>query len=86
MIAYLGIEAFKHVVENNGNTVIMPSNLTELEMSQRLRKFGSKQNKWISVMGKIGRKIVQTTQQINCYKLVLMLFDSQWLNDKPVFG
>ena len=30
MIAYLGIEAFKHVVENNGNTVIMPSNLTEL--------------------------------------------------------
>ncbi len=55
-------------------------------MSQRLRKFGSKQNKWISVMGKIGRKIVQTTQQINCYKLVLMLFDSQWLNDKPVFG
>lgn len=54
-------------------------------MSQRLRKFGSKQNKWISVMGKIGRKIVQTTQHINCYKLVLMLFDSQWLNDKPVF-
>ncbi|WP_429973411.1 SPFH domain-containing protein [Enterococcus sp. AZ163] len=30
MIAYLGIEAFKHVVENNSNTVIMPSNLTEL--------------------------------------------------------
>lgn len=30
MIAYLGIEAFKHVVESNGNTVIMPSNLTEL--------------------------------------------------------
>lgn len=30
MIAYLGIEAFKHVVENNANTVIMPSNLTEV--------------------------------------------------------
>ena len=30
MLAYLGIEAFKHVVENNSNTVIMPSNLTEL--------------------------------------------------------
>lgn len=30
MLQYLGIEAFKHVVENNHNTVIMPSNLTEL--------------------------------------------------------
>jgi regulator of protease activity HflC (stomatin/prohibitin superfamily) len=30
MLAYLGIEAFKHVVESNSNTVIMPSNLTEL--------------------------------------------------------
>ncbi|MFV0558894.1 MAG: SPFH domain-containing protein [Enterococcus sp.] len=30
MLAYLGIEAFKHVVENNSNTVILPSNLTEL--------------------------------------------------------
>lgn len=30
MIAYLGIEAFKHVVENNSNTVILPSNLTEV--------------------------------------------------------
>ncbi len=30
MLQYLGIEAFKHVVENNHNTVIMPSKLTEL--------------------------------------------------------
>lgn len=30
MLQYLGIEAFKHVVENNHNTVIMPTNLTEL--------------------------------------------------------
>lgn len=30
MIAYLGIDAFKHVVKNNGNTVIMPSNLTKI--------------------------------------------------------
>ncbi|KAF1302670.1 MULTISPECIES: SPFH domain-containing protein [Enterococcus] len=30
MLAYLGIEAFKHVVENNGNTVILPTNMTEL--------------------------------------------------------
>lgn len=30
MLQYLGIEAFKHVVTNNHNTVILPSNLTEL--------------------------------------------------------
>ena len=30
MLSYLGIEAFKHVVENNHNTVILPSNLTEI--------------------------------------------------------
>lgn len=30
MIAYLGIEAFKQVVESDTNTVIMPSNMTEL--------------------------------------------------------
>ena len=30
VLAYLGIEAFKHVVENNNNTVILPSNLTEI--------------------------------------------------------
>lgn len=30
MLQYLGIEAFKHVVNNNNNTVILPSNLTEL--------------------------------------------------------
>lgn len=30
MIAYLGIEAFKKVVESDTNTVIMPSNMTEL--------------------------------------------------------
>ncbi|WP_379945765.1 SPFH domain-containing protein [Enterococcus devriesei] len=30
MIAYLGIEAFKQVIESDTNTVIMPSNMTEL--------------------------------------------------------
>ena len=30
MIAYLRIEAFKQVVESDTNTVIMPSNMTEL--------------------------------------------------------
>lgn len=30
MLAYLGIEAFKQVVESDTNTVIMPSNMTEL--------------------------------------------------------
>lgn len=38
MLQYLGIEAFKHVVENNHNTVIMPSNLTELGNIPALKK------------------------------------------------
>ncbi|WP_083378557.1 SPFH domain-containing protein [Enterococcus timonensis] len=37
-LQYLGIEAFKHVVENNHNTVIMPSNLTELGNVPALKK------------------------------------------------
>jgi regulator of protease activity HflC (stomatin/prohibitin superfamily) len=38
MLAYLGIEAFKHVVENNGNTVILPSNLTEIGNVPAIKK------------------------------------------------
>lgn len=30
MLAYLGIEAFKHVAQSDTNTVILPSNLTEI--------------------------------------------------------
>lgn len=38
MLAYLGIEAFKHVVENNGNTVILPTNMTEIGNVPALRQ------------------------------------------------
>lgn len=38
MLAYLGIEAFKHVVENNGNTVILPTNMMEIGNVPALRQ------------------------------------------------
>lgn len=38
MLAYLGIEAFKHVVESNGNTVILPTNMTEIGNVPALRQ------------------------------------------------
>lgn len=45
MIAYLGIEAFKQVVEGNTNTVIMPSNMTELGNIPVVKELWSKTGK-----------------------------------------
>lgn len=44
MVAYLGIEAFKKVVESDTNTVILPSNLTELGNIPIAKKIWNNQN------------------------------------------
>lgn len=45
MIAYLGIEAFKQVVESDTNTVIMPSNMTELGNVPVIKELWNKTDK-----------------------------------------
>ena len=45
MIAYLGIEAFKQVVESDTNTVIMPSNMTELGNIPAIKELWNKTDK-----------------------------------------
>lgn len=45
MIAYLGIEAFKQVVESDTNTIIMPSNMTELGNVPVIKELWNKTDK-----------------------------------------